>query len=164
MTVDDIPNDVLGHCSITSHPSESALVLQCLRAFVLDDEQYCSQRHDDLQTLDWDWILSSCRKHRVGGFVAHLLARARLLTHLAPSVRAGLNGEMARCSSNCRARQKEFEEISSILDSRDIPVVPLKGVALAQSIYGDAQFRAMFDVDILVPDGQVQEAFDALVS
>ena len=43
-----------------------------------------------------------------------------------------------------------------------IPVIPLKGVALAASLYGDASLRVCSDVDVLVPRHAVGHAIDLL--
>ena len=39
-----------------------------------------------------------------------------------------------------------------------MPVVPLKGVTLAESLYGDSAFRVCFDIDILVPPSEALRA------
>src|SRR5262249_13607045 len=43
-----------------------------------------------------------------------------------------------------------------------IPVIPLKGVALAESLYGDVSLRGCSDVDLLVPGHGVRHAIDLL--
>ena len=43
-----------------------------------------------------------------------------------------------------------------------IPVVPLKGVALAESLYGDVALRACSDVDLLIPVSTVGHAIELL--
>ena len=40
-----------------------------------------------------------------------------------------------------------------------VPVIPLKGVALAESLYGDAALRVSSDIDVLVPRACVARAF-----
>jgi hypothetical protein len=43
-----------------------------------------------------------------------------------------------------------------------VPVIPLKGVALSESLYGDAALRVSADLDILVPRECVARAWSAL--
>jgi hypothetical protein len=45
----------------------------------------------------------------------------------------------------------ELTRVIRLLGAADIRVVPLKGVALAESLYGDPAFRFCSDIDILVP-------------
>jgi hypothetical protein len=47
-------------------------------------------------------------------------------------------------------------------DREGIPVMPLKGVALADSLYGDVGLRVCSDLDILVPRSAVPHAFELL--
>jgi hypothetical protein len=47
-------------------------------------------------------------------------------------------------------------------DREGIPVMPLKGVVLADSLYGDVGFRVCSDLDILVPRSAVPHAFELL--
>jgi hypothetical protein len=49
-------------------------------------------------------------------------------------------------------------------DAAGIPVIPLKGVALAQSLYGDPTLRVCSDIDILVPRNAVADAFRLLIA
>jgi hypothetical protein len=43
-----------------------------------------------------------------------------------------------------------------------IPVIPLKGVALAEALYGDVSLRVCSDVDVLVPRHAVRHAIELL--
>ena len=43
-----------------------------------------------------------------------------------------------------------------------VPVIPLKGMALAESLYGDAGLRVSSDIDLLVPREAVAQAFAVL--
>jgi hypothetical protein len=44
-----------------------------------------------------------------------------------------------------------------------LPVIPLKGVALAQSLYGDVTLRVCSDLDVLVPRDAVADSFRLLL-
>jgi hypothetical protein len=46
-----------------------------------------------------------------------------------------------------------YFEIQQILNSHGIPMVALKGLALAHCVYPDAALRQMGDIDVLVPEG-----------
>lgn len=58
--------------------------------------------------------------------------------------------------------QAELERIGAILHGHGIPVVPLKGTALAQRLFGALDSRLCGDIDILVPEGCLSDALDAL--
>ncbi|MFW6276009.1 MAG: nucleotidyltransferase family protein, partial [bacterium] len=59
---------------------------------------------------------------------------------------------------------KVFRELFEIAASKNIPVIPLKGTALAFSLYPEEALRPMGDLDILVPELQVLELRNLLLS
>jgi len=59
---------------------------------------------------------------------------------------------------------KVFREIYEIAASKNIQVIPLKGTALAFSLYPEEALRPMGDLDILVPQKQVLELRDLLLA
>lgn len=58
---------------------------------------------------------------------------------------------------------KVFREISEFASKAGIQVIPLKGTALAFSLYPEEALRPMGDLDILVPSNQVHELRDLLL-
>lgn len=50
------------------------------------------------------------------------------------------------------------------LESAQIPVLPLRGLLLAQSLYGDFHRRASADVDVLVPPEHAESAMQAIAN
>ncbi len=59
---------------------------------------------------------------------------------------------------------EELARVLSLLGDAGIPVIPLKGVSLAQSLYGDHAARVCGDIDILVPPGDVIPAIDLILA
>jgi hypothetical protein len=55
-------------------------------------------------------------------------------------------------------RFRQMAAIRAALRSQDIPVVLLKGAALAESLYGNLALRNMDDLDLLVPHGRAEES------
>jgi hypothetical protein len=58
----------------------------------------------------------------------------------------------------------ELVQILRLLSNARIAAMPLKGIPLAESLYGDAALRASDDIDLLVPLDSAIEAFHILVS
>ncbi len=56
-----------------------------------------------------------------------------------------------------------FLKAKSILEQYDIPLLALKGIALASGLFADDGLRPMSDVDILVPEGQGKLALEILL-
>ena len=59
---------------------------------------------------------------------------------------------------------KVFREIKELANTQNIPVIPLKGTALAFSLYPEEALRPMGDLDILVPPAKVHALRDLLLS
>ena len=59
---------------------------------------------------------------------------------------------------------QELVRVLSLLDEAGVPVMPLKGVALAESLYGDPALRVCADIDILVPTRYATHAFRLILS
>jgi hypothetical protein len=58
---------------------------------------------------------------------------------------------------------RELRGVLTALGRAGVPALPLKGVALAQSLYGDAALRVCADIDVLVPRRSVARAFEVLL-
>ena len=59
---------------------------------------------------------------------------------------------------------EELVRVLKLLADAGIPTIPLKGVTLAESLYGDSAARVCSDIDILVPRKAVRDAFRILLA
>ena len=59
---------------------------------------------------------------------------------------------------------EELARLLGLLGKAGIPAIPLKGVALAESLYGDVAARVCSDIDILVPAVNVAQAVDLILA
>jgi hypothetical protein len=55
-------------------------------------------------------------------------------------------------------------KINSLLEKNGVPVVFLKGIIVAPFCYKDTALRPMSDIDLLIPEQDVQKAYDLLLS
>ena len=60
--------------------------------------------------------------------------------------------------------EHELARILKALSDAAVPAIPLKGVALAESLYGDTALRVCTDLDILVPPGSVARSLNVLLA
>jgi hypothetical protein len=112
--------------------------------------------------LDWAAFWELARRQEVQPLVARALARSGLLGDLpAP---ASSDVEAARIETTARnlAARAELEAIAAALGARGVPVMPLKGVALALRIFGGLDARRCGDIDILVREEDWEVARRAL--
>jgi hypothetical protein len=59
---------------------------------------------------------------------------------------------------------RELARILRLIGEAGIPAMPLKGITLAESLYGDTALRVCADIDVLVPPSHAVAAFRVVVS
>jgi hypothetical protein len=59
---------------------------------------------------------------------------------------------------------EELARVLTLLTGAGIPAIPLKGVTLAESLYGDVSLRLCTDIDVLVQRRMVTQAFQLLLA
>src|SRR5574337_200854 len=115
------------------------------------------------EELSWSVILQQAQAHEV----FPLLYR-NLLTPGCPGVPADTRATLDRLYKTNAIRNlllaRELARLLQALSAAGIPVVPLKGVALTESLYGDLGLRPCADIDILVPRQMAPKAFDLLLT
>jgi len=111
--------------------------------------------------LRWDVILERATVHEVYPLLYRNLRRL------------GFPGVPAQVCADLEALYKinafrnahlaeELAQVLQLLADAGIPTVPLKGVTLAASLYGDRTLRVCADIDILVPRPMVAQALHLL--
>ena len=127
---------------------ELAIVLQCART------QLGTARQAKLAKLwasgiDVDQLLSLARAHGLAPLLYwHLKA---LPAETVPaSVLAQLREEFLQNSLHAFSLSTELSKVLDYLATNGVPALPLKGVTLAASVYGDLTLRQPGDVDVLI--------------
>jgi hypothetical protein len=109
----------------------------------------------------WAAIAAMARAHGVYPLVHEHLSRGEI-----PGVAPAARAELADAQRRNAARNALFaRELAGLLErfaAAGVSAIPLKGVALARSLYGDVSRRACSDLDVLVERGAVAEAFGLL--
>lgn len=72
--------------------------------------------------------------------------------------RVGLKALAMRHRATAEARYQVMQELSAAFQSARIPLIALKGIALAPLVYPADYLRPMRDIDVLVPRGQQNDA------
>jgi hypothetical protein len=113
--------------------------------------------------LEWPRLFERARTYEIFPLVF-----AGLRTLGFPNVRDSVRLEWTKVFKSNAIRNellaRESARIMRLLGDAGIPVMPLKGIALAESLYGDTALRACADIDVLVPPRNAIEAFHVVVS
>jgi hypothetical protein len=107
--------------------------------------------------LRWDLLFNRAREHQV---IPLLYRNLRSLEfHGVPdAARAQLKDAFRVNALRNAFLAGELARVLGLLNDSGVRVIPLKGVTLAKSLYGDPAFRACSDIDILVPPGEALRA------
>jgi len=141
---------------------EDQLCLLLARGTFPKDAQ--TQALDLLDTpLRWDIVLDRARTHAIVPLVHRNLERLEFYRVPTPTRERFAGLTRVNAFRNILLRE-DLRHALQLLGAAALPVIPLKGVALAASLYGDSALRVSSDLDILVPHDAVARAFDLLLA
>ncbi len=113
--------------------------------------------HAFLSGLDWNFVLRTAEVHRILPFLALAFRRAGELSELPPDIRARMEVALQQASLENLIKLSEFQKFNSLFEAHNIPVIPLKGIALTQLIYQESSVRRMGDIDILIKETDLKK-------
>src|SRR5450759_4232027 len=115
-------------------------------------------RVGELSPQAWDETLELALRHGVAPLLQRALRVGDALAELPEHIRTRLEEERRATALDNLRNYGEFRHIARALREREIPVIALKGLQLAELVYRDISLRPMSDLDILVPFAQVGHA------
>jgi hypothetical protein len=127
----------------------------------LTAEEQDSARQLLAQPLAWRVVARSADEHGVFPAVVRNLRRLGW-PHVPEPIRKELEAAERLNAVRNRLLARGLVRILERFAQAGIPVIPLKGVALAESLYGDVSLRVCSDVDVLVPRHAVEPAIGLL--
>lgn len=139
---------------------EERLVLLLARGRLTESEQ--ARARSLLSSVpDWTRCLRLARRHEVVPLVHRNLERlgfSGVLCEAREALEAGRRAVAARNALFAR----ELAHAMRILADAGVPAIPMKGVLLADTLYGDPSLRDCSDMDVLVPRDRAREALRLL--
>jgi hypothetical protein len=146
--------------SASKYSTEDELLLRLVH------DRHLTDRDDRLRELldaspDWTALLRQADVHGVVPLVAHHLHRLDV-----PGVPTAVTAEFRRraltyCGRNLLLA-RELRQVLQHLMAAGIPVIPLKGIALASALYGHYMLRVSGDIDLFVRRAEVEHAVSVL--
>jgi hypothetical protein len=139
---------------------ELDLLLLCARwpQRRVEDRQLIQERAKG--ELDWARFLLLAQHHRLVPLVSHAL-QANNVGSASPEAEAVL-GELRRLSAvNAHRALRSLAELRRVvteLHRNSLPVRVLKGLPLAQTVFGDLSLRANGDMDLLIDESCILQA------
>jgi hypothetical protein len=113
------------------------------------------------QDIQWSRFLQQAKANGVVPLVTRNLQQVGF-PGVPTQVRAELETSYRRNAIRNALMRDELIRVLTALGQARVPVVPLKGLTLAESIYGEMSLRTCSDLDVLVPRGAVGQVFEVL--
>jgi hypothetical protein len=129
-------------------PSRDRLLLACLKARWEPTQLDLAKRIASRSDVDWNRFLDQVAEHSVGSLLYDTLRNER---EFPPGwVKRKLQATYYHTAFRNTYLYGQLASIIRTFNEAAKPIVLLKGVALAQALYGNVALRPMGDVDILV--------------
>jgi hypothetical protein len=137
-------------CLLMNSVSGWPLFLACARPELTADASTRLSRKIHNSQVDWDRFVKRALRHGIAPLIYYNLTRLNLLSRLPVSVAQQLRLTYYYNAARNEAFYRAIGRIQTIFNAAGIPVVLLKGAALAEIVYSDKAIRPMSDVDLLV--------------
>lgn len=113
---------------------------------------------------DWNALVESARQHSVLGLLYSKLVQTGAIASakVPKDVRVALRLAYARALAQNTRKLEILGEIAQALAARNVPVIALKGCALATALYDDVGQRHIGDIDFLVRREHIPAAVEVL--
>ena len=116
-------------------------------------------REAALLTPDWNRLLAAARSERTAPLLAHAIERAELPQDCPPAdARGALRREYLAAAAKSAILGDAVARLLSSFARAGIPVIALKGLALAETVYPSPALRPMEDLDLLIRPGDLTAA------
>jgi len=116
----------------------------------------------ELSPRAWDAVTVLALRHGVAPLLHRRLQAEAVLARVPASLASLLEQERRATALDNLRNYGEFRRIAPALAKAGLPMMPLKGLQLAELVYRDIGLRPMADLDILVPRERVANCIAVL--
>jgi hypothetical protein len=111
-----------------------------------------------IATVDWEWLVERAESHRVAALVASRLDRAGVMGRLPAAAHGHLDRARHIAAERAGGAARTLQQLAPLLQRNGIPFLLVKGILLADRVYGDALIRPFYDLDVIVPRTALEHA------
>lgn len=120
------------------------------------------EKLNTMTTQNWNFLLQIAKQNSVLPIMVSKIVDANFKLSLSPDVLEILKFEQRSSNLKFIKQKAVYDKISELLINNNIKFIPLKGIYLSNSIYGNGAFRPMVDIDILVQNKNVDKALHSI--
>lgn len=146
--------------NMETYEIENGLLLHCLG---VGSDEMDSDRLERLSPAGWDELICRADMHSVAPLLFQSFRTANMGACIPARIMQELQEIYLASSWENSERYHELLRMLKALNDRGIPIIVLKGAALAASIYPSIALRPMCDVDVLIRDGDIWEVDEVLL-
>lgn len=117
-----------------------------------------------LSPVEWKKLVVSAKQHGVAPLLYYTLHATDVPIPIPPHLWQTLQQEYYLTTAYNTLLYGALNRILTVLQQEHIPVVVLKGAALANTLYPEIGLRPMVDIDLLVPDEHLERAVQVVHS
>ncbi len=115
-----------------------------------------------LSPEDWQSFLSLAAMQRIMPLLWHRLKQKNLATLVPETAAAQFQEASRRNTLNNLRLNTELSRLLAALEKENIPLIPLKGIVLSNTVYENISLREMNDIDVLARPTDLQRIADIL--
>ena len=141
---------------------QSTLLLRACACLELDEQRVHQINKLVANRKVWQGLAQRAERHGMAPLLYHHLKQLNVA--IPDRTALQLKSLVLRHQRATKIRTKELMEVLQTLATNDIPVIVLKGAALAYALYPTPELRPMSDIDILVDEHKCQHAQRLLTS
>jgi len=135
----------------------SGLLLDCLG---WGEDESATTRLAEITQQQWQAVLLLALRQGVGPLLYQRLIQSLPDLTVPGTVNARLRNAYLTSLADATRLYNQVKIVLSTLQTEGIRVIPLKGIYLAERVYGDPGTRPMLDVDLLLERSQLQQAVE----
>ena len=135
------------------------IIIECLKK---DKNRPQPAALSALSDSEWADMLSLAAMQRIAPLLWHRIKQKKLEKLVPERVAARLGTALLRNTLNNLRLNAEMARLLDALESESIPLIPLKGVVLANTVYENAGLREMNDIDVLAHPGDLRRITEIL--
>jgi hypothetical protein len=113
--------------------------------------------------MDWDSLLTLAKRHHLLAHLYNALSRRRS-SEIPDAAMARLHAATLAIAANHLQLSHELLRIVTYCDAQGITVIPFKGPALGEMLYGETPLRTCRDLDFLVLENDFERVVEALTT
>ncbi len=106
---------------------------------------------------DWNALSEAATRMHLSPILSQTIAGSNMESVVPQSVQANFSNAYNQVLARNIVLQQVFIQFAGILNSENIPVVPLKGIYLSETVYADIGLRHLSDIDVLVPENDIEK-------